>query len=141
MLFQKQNLLIVDDNIGLQLLLYELFSEEGFNVSLASNGKEAVRMVCTNEYSLVLVDMKMPVMNGLEAVIHFKKINPDLPVIVMTAYIELQTVIEAQRNGLIRYYINKPFDINEIRNLVKNVLLEQKKTNLRSLRLYNKLLI
>ena len=123
-------LLIVDDNIGVQRLLYDIFSEKGFNVSLASNGEEAIKKVCSKDYSLVLLDMKMPVMSGLETIIELNKLAPEIPVIVMTAYVELQTVIETKKNGLIHYYINKPFDLNEIRDLVNNVLLESRKKNI-----------
>ena len=124
-MFILKRLLIVDDNIGVQRLLYVFFGEKGFDVSLASNGKEAISKVCSKTPSLVLLDIKMPGISGLEIISVLNKLAPEIPVIVMTAYIELQTVIEAQRNGLIRYYIKKPFDLDEICDLVNNVLLEK----------------
>ena len=131
-MFILKRLLVVDDNIGIQLLLYYFFSEKGFDVSLASNGKEAIKKVCSKAPLLVLLDIIMPGMSGLETIRELNKLHPEIPVIVMTAYIELQTVVEAKRNGLIRYHVNKPFDLDEICELVNNVLLENNTKKLAS---------
>ena len=75
----RNRLLIVDDNIGVQRLLYDFFSENGFDVSLASNGKEAIKKVCSKAPLLVLLDMKMPVMSGWETIKELNKLVPEIP--------------------------------------------------------------
>ena len=117
------DLLIVDDQAGVRRLLYEALCDEGYRVDTASSGPEAIRKISAKNPSLVLLDIKMPVMNGLETLEELRKLSPELPVVMMTAYGELDIVIEAKKRG-VQHYINKPFDLNEVRYLVKGLLLE-----------------
>jgi len=121
-----QYLLIVDDNAGVCRLLFELFSDEGYIVETAQNGAEALKKVSARTPSLILLDVKMPGMNGLETLDKIKKLVPDIPVVMMTAYTELDTVMAAKDDGLIQHYMSKPFDLNEIRRMVKEILLSKK---------------
>lgn len=120
-------LLVVDDQMGVRRLLFEAFKEEGFGVELAASGQEALEKVKSDMPELILMDMKMPGMNGLETLHEIKKITDDVLVIIMTAYGELEIVAEAMRLG-IKEYVTKPFDINELRGLVKRVIEENKKS-------------
>lgn len=115
------NLLVVDDQMGVRRLLYEAFIEEGYNVDMAGSGFEAVAKVKEQVPDIILMDMKMPGMNGLEALQEINKLNIDVNVVMMTAYGELEIVTEAMKLG-VKEYITKPFDINEIRQLVKKVI-------------------
>lgn len=115
------NLLAVDDQMGVRRLLYEAFNEEGYRVELAAGGQEAIEQVKKQMPDLILMDMKMPGMNGLETLQEIRKINDSVLVIIMTAYGELEIVAEAMKLG-IKEYVTKPFDINELRLLVKKVL-------------------
>ncbi|HBC91704.1 MAG TPA: two-component system response regulator [Pelotomaculum sp.] len=119
------DLLIVDDQAGVRRLLYEAFSDEGYLVETASSGLEAIMKVSDKSPLLVLLDIKMPGMSGLETLDELLKIIPQTPVVMMTAYGELDIVAEAKRRG-VKHYINKPFDLDEIRYLIKGLLLEEK---------------
>lgn len=117
------NILIVDDQYGLRRLLFELFNDEGYCVRLAAGGLEALNLVAQEMPDIVLLDIKMPRMSGLETLLELRKINPDITVLMMTAYGDLQVMEQAKKNG-IKHYIVKPFDVNELRLLVKGLLLE-----------------
>ncbi|MHB9093534.1 MAG: response regulator [Eubacteriales bacterium] len=116
-------LLVVDDQMGVRRLLFEAFNEEGYTVELAASGQEAVDKVNEAMPDLILMDMKMPGMNGIEALHEIKKTNDSVLVIMMTAYGELEIVAEAMKLG-IKEYVTKPFDINELRGLVRKTLNE-----------------
>lgn len=116
-----RSILVVDDQMGVRRLLFEAFKEDGYNVRLAASGFEAISQVNSDPPKLILMDMKMPGMNGLEALREIKRLNPDISVIMMTAYGELEIVAEAMKLG-VKEYITKPFDINELRDLVSQVL-------------------
>jgi two-component system response regulator (stage 0 sporulation protein F) len=115
------DLLIVDDQAGVRRFLYEAFSEEGYNVEMASNGIEAVKKVSAKTPSLILLDVKMPGMSGLETLEELREIAPDIPVVMMSAYGELDIIAEAKKKG-VKCYINKPFDLDDVRNLVRGLL-------------------
>lgn len=116
-------LLIVDDQVGIRRLLFEAFNEEGYEVDLAGSGVEALEKVKTALPDLILMDMKMPGMNGIETLHEVRKINNSVAVIMMTAYGELEIVAEAVKFG-IKEYVTKPFDIIELRELVKRTISE-----------------
>lgn len=113
--------LIVDDQYGIRLLLYEVFSKEGYQTFSAANGKEAIDIVQKESPDIVLLDMKIPGMDGLEILKHIKKIIPDIKVIMMTAYGELDMLQEANSYGVITHF-TKPFDIEQLRNAVRDIL-------------------
>lgn len=119
------DLLIVDDQAGVRRLLFEAFCDEGYRVEMASSGMEAIKKVSLRIPSLVLLDIKMPGMNGLETLDELHKITPDITVVMMTAYGELDIIANAKRRG-VQHYINKPFDLDEVRYLIKGLLLEGK---------------
>jgi len=121
-----QRLLIVDDNAGICRLLFEMFSDEGYTAEVAQSGEEAIRKACANNPSLILLDVKMPGMSGLETLGKLKKLVPGVPVVLMTAYTESDVVRKAKEDGLIHNYLSKPFDMDEIRCLVRDILAEKK---------------
>lgn len=118
------NLLIVDDQAGVRRFLSEAFTAEGYNVETASSGIEAIKKASAKLPSLILLDVKMPVMSGLETLEGLRQIDPDIPVVMMTAYGELDIIAEAKKRG-VKCYINKPFDLNEVRYLVRGLLAEE----------------
>lgn len=111
----KQKLLIVDDQAGIRLLLQEVFSYEGLEIMQASNGKDALDLVRSNRPDLVLLDMKIPGMDGLEILSHIKEIDETIIVIMMTAYGELDVIKKSTALGAATHY-TKPFDIMELRD-------------------------
>jgi two-component system response regulator (stage 0 sporulation protein F) len=116
-------ILVVDDQAGVRLLLREVFREIGYRVALAAHGQEAVVMASVEMPSLALVDLKMPVMDGLETLRALKELDPALPVMMMTAVGEGR-VSEMLANGA-RDCITKPFDVFALRDLVQQVLQEE----------------
>lgn len=113
-----KQLLIVDDQFGIRILLNEVFQKEGYKIFQASNGKQALDIVKMRRPDLVLLDIKIPGIDGIEILKRMKKIVPDIKVIVMTAYGELNMIEEAMELGAITYFA-KPFDIEEMRDTVK----------------------
>lgn len=112
-----KSLLIVDDQTGIRLLLDEVFRREGFVTRLAANGVEALQAVEDEVPGCILLDMKMPGIDGVEVLKRLKKGWPEIPVIMMTAYGELELTDDALQIGALKYF-TKPFDIYEVRDAV-----------------------
>ncbi|SDD19286.1 response regulator [Paenibacillus sp. cl123] len=117
----KKKLLIVDDQNGIRILLMEVFSSEGYDTYQAGNGKLALEIVRSSKPDLVLLDMKIPGMDGLDILKHIKSIDASIKVIMMTAYGELDMIKEATDLGAIMHF-TKPFDIDELRQAVNQQL-------------------
>jgi len=117
----KKKVLIVDDQNGIRVLLVEVFSVEGYQTFQASNGKLALEIVRKESPDLVLLDMKIPGMDGLDILKHIKQIDSSIKVIMMTAYGELDMIKEATDLGALMHF-TKPFDIDELRIAVNNEL-------------------
>lgn len=117
----EKSILVVDDQIGVRRLLVETFRDQGFDVDLAANGYEALEKLNDKAPDLILLDMKMPGMNGLEVLRQIKQRYPDQAVIMMTAYGELEIVNEAINLG-VKECITKPFDINQLRELAQRIV-------------------
>jgi heterodisulfide reductase subunit A len=104
------NILVVDDELIVRDSLKEWIEVEGgFRVSMAESGSEALERIKTDEYQLMLLDIKMPGMDGVEVLQKAKELYPDLPVVMMTAYATVETAVEAMKIGALDYLI-KPFD-------------------------------
>jgi len=113
-----RKILIVDDEESLRNFLNILFTKEGYNTSVASNGKEALKMLEKSSYDVILSDIKMSGVNGLELLEKIKEISPETEVVMMTAYGDTDTAVEAMKLGAY-HYIQKPFKNEEIKLVVK----------------------
>ncbi|NLV22638.1 MAG: response regulator [Syntrophomonadaceae bacterium] len=120
----KGKILIVDDQKGVRRLLEELFKKEGWDVKVASDGQEAINMVEERLPDIILMDVKMPNMNGLEASQIILQTHNHVPIIMMTAYGEIEVVKKALEAG-VKKCITKPFDIIVLRDMVNNLISEQ----------------
>ncbi|WP_282242990.1 response regulator [Psychrobacillus sp. NEAU-3TGS] len=116
-----KHILIVDDQLGIRMLLKEVFSQVKYEVSLAANGFEALEIANLGQIDGVLLDMKIPGMDGIQILKKLKDKWPDLPVMMMTAYGELNLIQEAMDLGASLYF-TKPFDIFEVRDAVTKIL-------------------
>ncbi|MFB5283517.1 response regulator [Peribacillus sp. Hz7] len=114
-------ILIVDDQFGIRILLNEVMVREGYETYQAANGVQALEIVHQHDPDLVLLDMKIPGMDGIEILKRVKKIKPEIRVIIMTAYGELDMIQEAKELGAITHFA-KPFDIDDIRKAVRDYL-------------------
>ncbi|MCX5779566.1 MAG: response regulator [Firmicutes bacterium] len=119
----KAKILIVDDQKGVRRLLEELFRQEGWEVRSAADGLEALELVAKVLPDLILMDVKMPNMNGLEATQEIMQRQPGISIIMMTAYGEIEVVRQALDAGVKRC-ISKPFDIKDLRDMVDKVMAE-----------------
>lgn len=111
-------ILIVDDQYGIRILLNEVFQKEGYETYQAANGFQAIDIVLNDRPDLVVLDMKIPGMDGIEILKRVKEIDKDIKVILMTAYGELDMIQEAKDLGALMHFA-KPFDIDEIRQAVR----------------------
>ncbi|MGG4038197.1 response regulator [Heyndrickxia ginsengihumi] len=118
----KEKILIVDDQFGIRILLTEVLQKEGYETFQAANGVQALELVKKYTFDLVLLDMKIPGMDGIEILKRIKKIHSDIRVIIMTAYGELDMIEETKKLGALTHFA-KPFDIDDIRKAVKESLL------------------
>src|SRR6476620_221586 len=114
----KEKILIVDDQFGIRILLNEVFQKEGYQTFQAANGIQALEIVTKHDPDLVLLEMKIPGMDGIEILKRMKVLDPDIKVIIMTAYGELDMIQEAMNLGAITHFA-KPFDIDDIRKAVE----------------------
>ncbi|WP_313803033.1 response regulator [Cytobacillus sp.] len=117
----KGKILIVDDQFGIRILLNEVLQKEGYNTYQAANGIQALEIVSKHSPDLVLLDMKIPGMDGIEILKRMRVIDKDIRVIIMTAYGELDMIQEAKDLGALTHFA-KPFDIDDIRSAVKEYL-------------------
>lgn len=117
----KKTILVVDDRLGIRKLLMEVFRSAGYNVIATASGSEAIEKVSEQAVDLVLLDMKMSGMDGLETLTQIKSIKPQVKILIMTAYEELEVLKEAARRGS-NGHISKPFDIEELKVIVANAL-------------------
>jgi DNA-binding NtrC family response regulator len=126
-----KKILVVDDDQQMRLDLTEILSMEGYDVDSAGSGEEALKFIQRNGYDIVISDLKMPGMNGLELLARIKELKTDTRVIMITAYATIESAVEAMRRGA-SDYISKPFKINEIEVAVRRALEEAKfRENLR----------
>jgi DNA-binding NtrC family response regulator len=120
---KKSHILIADDEPDILMILGEFLSNEGFNVLTAKDGKQAVEKVRDYSIDLVLLDVAMPEMNGIDALREIKKIKPEIPAIMITAYRDAEKVVEAFRLGAYDC-IFKPFDLKYLRKAILAQLME-----------------
>ena len=107
-------ILVVDDEAPIRDVIRKGLSQMGgYNVEVAQNGLEAIEKIEKDVFDLVLTDLKMPEMNGLELLKTIKGIRPEVMVILMTAYGSIETAVEAMKIGA-NDYITKPIDLNEL---------------------------
>jgi len=118
---EAQRLLIVDDDQSMRMALYESLSSCGYEVETADNGADALVKFKEGEYAVVVTDMRMPKMGGMEVLKGIKKISPETPVILITAYGTVNTAVEAMKEGAAEF-IMKPFSLDDLEFAVKNVL-------------------
>ncbi|NOZ25996.1 MAG: sigma-54-dependent Fis family transcriptional regulator [Nitrospirae bacterium] len=103
-----QRVLIVDDEHVVRLVLTEILESNGFAVTGVSNGREALEVFRKERPASVLLDLKMPDMDGRETLLELKKIDPDVPVIIVTAYGDIPTAVEAIKYGAYDFIVKPP---------------------------------
>lgn len=122
-----KKVLIVDDEETLTWSMSKSLAKDKdkYEVIVANSGKEALNILKQNNIDLVISDIRMPDMNGLDLLVQIKKEYPKTKVIIMTAYGSSDVQKEANRRGSL-YYIEKPFEINEIRKVIIDLIYKKK---------------
>ena len=110
----SERILVVDDEDGMRRLLSRVLTREGYETSAVGSGAEALRLVASERFDLVVTDIKMPEMDGLQLLAELKEYEPSLPIIVITAYGTIENAVQALRSGAYDY-IAKPFENDEIK--------------------------
>ncbi len=118
---EKPRILVVDDEESHRIMLRAVLKDEGYEVVEAADGSEAVRAVEQEPFDLVLLDVRMKTMDGIEALNEIRKISPLIPVLIMTAYASVKTAVEALKAGAFDY-LTKPLDIEELKILIEKAL-------------------
>jgi DNA-binding NtrC family response regulator len=116
-----ERILVVEDDTTLRLSLVDLMHRQGYGVDPAEDGGSAVRLFGSRNYDLVLLDLRLPDMNGLDVMKALRESDDQVPVVVMTAYPEVRTAIACLKAGAYDY-INKPFELDDLRELVRRAL-------------------
>lgn len=131
---KKVSILIVDDEKSVRDSLYNWFIDDGYHVNVAENAKKALSILEGECYDIVLADVKMPGMDGLEMLRRIKILKKDTIVIVMTAFATVNTAVQALKDGAFDY-VTKPFDPDDLSHLIRNaskqITLTQENTILR----------
>lgn len=115
------HILAVDDDVIACQLLQEVLQKEGYRVSMATSGQDAIRLAEEVPFDLAILDIRMPDISGIEVLTALKRLNAQMPVLMTTAYSSMQTAIEATRQGAYDY-LSKPCKIEELTLTVKRAL-------------------
>ena len=128
------SILIVDDEESVSDSLYNWFIEDGYRVECAENANKALSLIEKQSFDIILADIKMPGMDGLEMMRRIKQIIPESIIIVMTAFATVDTAVKALKDGAFDY-VTKPFDPDDLSHLIRNaskqVTLSEENENLK----------
>jgi DNA-binding NtrC family response regulator len=116
---KKTSILIVDDEESVRDSLYSWFIEDGYNVECAENASKALKILEADNFDIILADIKMPGMDGLEMLRRIKTLRKDSIVIIMTAFATVDTAVQALKDGAFDY-VTKPFDPDDLSHLIRN---------------------
>jgi two-component system NtrC family response regulator len=116
----KRNILIADDEQSQRLILSGYLKQKGYNIFEAATGEEALKIAGTNLIDIVLSDFRMPDMNGIDLLIKLKEKNPEIAVVIITAFGTVENAVKAMKEGAFDY-LTKPVDLDELDLIVKRV--------------------
>lgn len=117
---KKVSILIVDDNINLCKILSSILTHKGYKVTMAKNGLEAIQIIKNNPHYIMLMDVKMPLANGIDTYISIKEMGYDIKTILMTAYSTEERIRQYVNTGIYGI-IFKPVDVNMIIELIEEI--------------------
>ena len=115
------NILIIDDEKAIRKTLGEILSYEGYKMDEAGDGEEALKKFREKAYDVVLCDIKMPKMDGIEFMERAREANPDVPIIMISGHGTIDTAVEAVKKGAYDY-ISKPPDLNRLLITIRNAM-------------------
>lgn len=118
-----KKILVIDDEPTIRFLLKEVITDWGYEIAEASRAVSGIEMIKQGGIDLVLLDIQLPQMNGLEAIQKIREIDEELPVFILTAFHNLKDVVN-MLDVSVQEFIQKPFDIDELHEKIKTVLEE-----------------
>jgi len=121
----KGKILFVDDDAGILDAVSDFMTLENFEITTVNEGEKALSMLGSGDYDLLITDLKMPGLSGIEVLKKAKEINSEIPVIVVTGFASLETAIEAVKDGAYDY-ITKPFDMEKFLNITDKAVRQKK---------------
>jgi len=121
----SEKVLVVDDEPGMRSLLTRVMEKEGYSAASCADGNEALQAIAKEDWDLVIADIDMPGMDGIELLKHIRKDSPQVPVLMITAYATVETAVEAMKLGA-HDYITKPFAMDELKIVVGKALERQR---------------
>ncbi len=116
---KRISILVVDDEDSVRDSLSNWFTEDGYRVETAENAKQALSILESDTFDIILTDLKMPGMDGLEMLRRIKSLDKDSIIIVMTAFATVDTAVKALKDGAFDY-VTKPFDPDDLSHLIRN---------------------
>jgi two-component system response regulator PilR (NtrC family) len=117
----KDKILVADDEQSMREFLDIMLKKEGYKVSLASNGEEVLKLAEKDIFDLILMDIRMPKLDGIAVLKKIKALSPETIVVMITAYASTDTAIKAMKEGAYDY-VTKPFKVDEIKLIIRNAL-------------------
>ena len=117
----KPRILVVDDETAMRESLKDWLMEDGYEIGLAASGEEAIVMCQEKNWEVILLDLKMPGMDGIAALKILKEVSPESEILIMTAYATIDTAVEAMKKGAFDYLV-KPFDPDAVEILIKKIV-------------------
>ncbi len=123
-----KRVLVVDDEQNSREGLSKILTKEGYSVHTADNGKKALLEAEDNKFDLIITDLRMPEMDGIEVLEKLRKKNKDIGVVIVTAYGEVNSYLKAMNLGAFEY-LNKPIHLEELRRVINKALHESSKVS------------
>ena len=117
----EKKILIVDDEAVVREVLSRILSKKNYEITYAEDGESAIKHVGRTKFDLILLDLRLPGIYGIEVLKEIKKINKDIPVILISAYLTNSGIKEAAEIGIVGY-IKKPFDVKQVISAVEKAL-------------------
>jgi DNA-binding NtrC family response regulator len=120
---EKKKILVVDDEDSLRTVLSTELASEGYDVGTAADGDDAITELGKKVFDLILLDIKMPRMNGFEVLKHVKDKHPRTKVIMLTGFADLKNAIESKKLGA-EDFVSKPYDLVDLLTTIERVMSE-----------------
>jgi DNA-binding NtrC family response regulator len=117
----KKKILIIDDVKNIKMMISKVLEADGYDVDLADNGVDGIRLFQENNYDLVLLDIRMPGMSGTEVLRVLKELKENILVVIITAYPTVKNAVECIKQGAVDY-LRKPFTADKIRQFVRQII-------------------
>jgi len=121
----KGRILVVDDHVEMGRMLQDPLTDEGYEVELATGGAEAIRLVRTRPFDAILCDLRMEQVDGFDVLAAVRAVDPEVPVLLMTAFGGVESAVEAMRKGAWHYF-TKPFRLDEVLIYLRRALEERR---------------